>query len=129
MKKILLFGIILFATWSCTQQKQVTQSQRPQPVIDKDATEYNILIIDPAFDRWYAMRYSTSMDRSNEFYKGVNYLGVQNWNDYYNRGKYPQVIGSYLNYNPGVDYGLEVNRRLYWYFKYIEENFKIRILR
>lgn len=129
MKKILLFGIILFAAWSCTQQKQMAQSQKSQTTIDDDSTSYNILIIDPDFDRWYMMRYSASMDRSNEFYKGVNYLGVQNWNDYYNRGQYPRVINSYLSYNPAIDYGLEVNRRLYWYFKYIEENFKIRILR
>lgn len=129
MKKFLLFCIILFAAWSCTQQKQVTQSNRPQPVINEDSTEYNILIIDPAFDRWYMMRYSASMDRSNEYYKGMNNIGVQNWNDYYHRGKYPQVIGSFLSYNTSIDYGLEVNRRLYWYFKYTEENFKIRILR
>ena len=129
MKKLLFFGLLLFVGGSCTQQKQMTQSQKSQSEISIDSTEYNILIIDPAFDRWYMMRYSASMDRSNEFYKGMNNLGVQNWNNYYNRGKYPQVIGSYLNYNPGIDYGLDVNRRLYWYFKYIEENFRIRILR
>ncbi len=129
MKRLLLLGFILIAAWSCTQQKRITQSQRPQTSIIEDETEYNILIIDPAFDRWYMMRYSASMDRSDDFYKGMNNIGVRNWNDYYNRGKYQQVIGSYLNYNPGIDYGLEVNRRLYWYFKYIEENFRIRILR
>ena len=129
MKKILLFAIIIFATWSCSQQKKITQSQKSHAEIIEDNTEYNILIIDPGFDRWYMMRYSASMDRSNEYYKGMNNVGVQNWNDFYNRGKYPQVIGSYLSYNPSIDYGLEVNRRLYWYFKYIEENFRIRILR
>ena len=129
MKKLLLFGIILFSAWSCTQQKGLTKSQRPQPSITEDNTEYNILIIDPGFDRWYMMRYSSSMDRSNEFYKSMNNIGAQNWNDFYNRGKYPKVIGSYLSYNPSIDYGLDVNRRLYWYFKYIEENFRIRILR
>ena len=129
MKKFLLFGIIIFATWSCSQQKKMTQSQKTHAEITEDNTEYNILIIDPGFDRWYMMRYSASMDRSNEYYKGMNNLGVQNWNDYYNRGKYPQVIGSYLNFSPSIEYGLEVNRRLYWYFKYIEENFRIRILR
>ena len=129
MKKLFLFVFIVLIAWSCTQQKKITQSQRPQTSIIEDNTEYNILIIDPAFDRWFMMRYSTSMDRSNEFYQGMNNIGVQNWNDYYHRGKYPEVIGSFLSYNTSIDYGLDVNRRLYWYFKYIEENFKIRILR
>jgi hypothetical protein len=28
-----------------------------------------------------------------------------------------------------LDYGMDVNRKLYWYFKYIEENTSIRLLR
>ncbi len=129
MKKLLFFGLLLFVGWSCTQQKEMAQSQKNPGEITIDSTEYEILIIDPDFDRWYMMRYSPSMDRSNETYRSMNNLGVQNWNSLYQRGKYPNAIGSYLNYQINIDYGLEVNRRLYWYFKYIEENYRIRLLR
>ncbi|MDY0103615.1 MAG: DUF6146 family protein [Lentimicrobium sp.] len=129
MKKLLFSGLMLFVGWSCTQQNELVQSQKKNSEINIDSTEYKILIIDPDFDRWYMMRYSPSMDRSNETYRSMNIIGVQNWNSFYERGKYPNAIGSYLNYQTNIDYGLEVNRRLYWYFKYIEETYRIRLLR
>jgi hypothetical protein len=45
------------------------------------------------------------------------------------RGRYNRIIGSYINWNPTTDYGIEINRRLYWYFVYYEETFRIRLLR
>jgi len=52
---------------------------------------------------------------------------VANWNDYYRTGKHSQVIDSNINYQPNLDYGIEVNRKLYWYFKYVQEEYKIRL--
>jgi hypothetical protein len=129
MKKLIIFSIVLVAAWSCTQQKEVAKSRATVPTVILDSTEYEITIIDIDFDRWYMMRYSPSMDRSNDYYRSMNASGVINWNDYYTRNKYNQVIGSYINYNPSVDYGIEVNRRLFWYFKFIEETYRIRLLR
>jgi hypothetical protein len=129
MKKLLIFSFILLAAWACTHQKEVTKSKATVPTVILDSTEYEITITDPDFDRWYMMRYSPSMDRSNDYYRSKNGLGVVNWNDYFTRNKYNQVIGSYINYNPSVDYGIEVNRRLFWYFKFIEETYRIRLLK
>ena len=39
------------------------------------------------------------------------------------------IHNNYLNYETGTDYGIEVNRKLYWYFKYLESEFKIPLLR
>lgn len=129
MKKLFFFGFLLFVGWSCKQQNELAQSQENPGEISIDSTEYKILIIDPDFDRWYMMRYSPSMDRSNQTYRSMNNIGVQNWNSFFDRGRYPYAIGSYLHYQPNIDYGIEVNRRLYWYFKYIEEKYRIRLLR
>jgi hypothetical protein len=129
MKKLLIFIFILLAAWACTHQKEVTKSRATVPTVILDSTEYEITIIDPDFDRWYMMRYSPAMDRSNDYYRSMNGLGVINWNEYYTRNKYSQVVGSYINYTSSVDYGIEVNRRLYWYFKFVEETYRIRLLR
>jgi len=129
MKKLIIYGLILLTGWACTQQKEISKSKGSTPAVIKDSTEYEITIIDSDFDRWYMMRFSPAMDRSNDYYRSMNGLGVINWNDYYTHNKYNQVIGSYINYTSSVDYGIEVNRRLYWYFRYVEENFRIRLLR
>ncbi|HOP14842.1 MAG TPA: DUF6146 family protein, partial [Lentimicrobium sp.] len=75
------------------------------------------------------LRFSPSFDRSNDYYRTMNNIGVNNWNDYFMRGRYNRIIGSYINWNPTTDYGIEINRRLYWYFVYYEETFRIRLLR
>jgi hypothetical protein len=50
------------------------------------------------------------------------------WNDYYRSARYPQVIDSFLDYRPDIEYGIDVNRKLYWYFKFISEYHGIRLL-
>jgi len=55
-------------------------------------------------------------------------VAVSHWNDYFTRNRYPRAIDSSIDYDYSIDYGIEVNRKLYWYFKYIEDTFKIRLL-
>ncbi|MBV2245636.1 MAG: hypothetical protein KUL83_00600, partial [Lentimicrobium sp.] len=74
-------------------------------------------------------RFSQAQDRSNSYYRSMNNLAVSNWNHYYNTNRYNRVINNHIAYNPAVDYGIEVNRRLYWYFKYIEESYRVPLLR
>ncbi|MHC1774506.1 MAG: DUF6146 family protein [Lentimicrobium sp.] len=129
MKSLITFIFILISVCACTTQKKAVKSPDTIPVVVVDSTEYEITIIDPDFDHWYLMYFSQVQDRSNEYYRAMNGLGVSNWNIYYARGRYSDVIGCYINFIPSVDYGMEVNRKLYWYFKYIEETFRIRLLR
>lgn len=129
MKAILILGLFIITAFACTQQKKTTKSQRPAAAIELDSTEYEITIIDPDFDTWYLLNFSPVQDRSNEYYRSMNGLGAVNWNLYYSRGRYSNAVGCYINYIQSEDYGIEVNRKLYWYFKYIEDDYKIRLLR
>jgi len=129
MKTILIFGLVILTAFACTPQKETIKSQHPAAKIELDSTEYEITIIDPDFDTWYLMNFSPSKDRSNEYYRTMNGFGVTNWNQYFVRGRYSNVVGSYINYIQSEDYGIEVNRKLFWYFKYIEDNYRIRLLR
>jgi len=129
MKKLAFLGLVFMAVCACSSLKETSVSGKQAGPVVIDSTEYDITIIDPDFDRWYTVHYSPALERTNEYYRSMNSQGVINWNHYFTRNRYSTVIGSYINYNPSVDYGLEVNRRLYWYFRFIEENFRIRLLR
>lgn len=94
---------------------------------NQDSTEYEILIIDPDFDRWYLLNYSPAKDHSQEYYRGKNHVAVINWNNYYRAGRYGRVIESLIDYQPTIDYGMEVDRKLYWYFTYVVSTYKIRL--
>lgn len=132
MKKTLLFAIISLFIIACSPKEHLSRTSKTgsaSAVINADSLEHEIIILDPEFDRWYQTRFSEATDRSNEFYQSMNSLGTLNWNLYYNSGKYSNVISSYIDYRNSTDYGIEVNRKLYWYFKYIEEKFRIRLFR
>jgi hypothetical protein len=128
LKNLLIPILIVMLIWSCKTSQQTSKSLAGKVLII-DSTEYEITIIDPEFDTWYLMNYSPAKDRSIDFYKMQNRIGVSNWNDYYRRAKYHRVIEDQIYYDYSIDYGIEVNRKLYWYFKFVEEDYQIRLLR
>ncbi len=125
MKAKLYFIILGIALGSCSLFTKVgdeSSQKQTQPA------GYLTTIVDPYFDKWYQMNYSASMDRDGTYYKTSNYHAANNWNEYYRRGQYPNHISSMITYIPNADYDLEVDRRLYWYFKYMQQEYKIRLL-
>ena len=127
MKKLIVPLFFLLLAWSCSPTQKASSADR-HSTIKIDSTEYEITIIDPDFDSWYLMNYSPAKEYSNEYYRSKNQVAVSNWNDCYTSGRYNRVIDSYINFSPATDYGMEVNRKLYWYFKFTEEKFHIRLL-
>jgi len=124
MKKTIIFLFVLALVWSCSPSLK-TRTTKNHTTINIDSTEYEITIIDPEFDQWYTMRYSAARDLSNEIYRSKNQFAVSNWNSYFNQGHYSRVINNPIYYNSFTNYGIEVNRKLYWYFQYIEETYKV----
>jgi len=126
MKPGIVILIIALAVWACSPAKEVSGPTRAVlSETTQDSTEYELVIIDIRFDNWYLMNYSLAKDRSNEYYRMKNNFAAANWNAYYNSGRYHRVIDSYLDYWPNIDYGIELNRKLFWYFKFVEETYKI----
>lgn len=124
-----LLVAMAFSFISCKSTQESTTAANAETSIKLDSTEYQVIIMDNNFDRWYLMNFSPSRDRSNSFYLTMNNLGVSNWNNYFNSSRYNRVINNYIDYNPSKDYGLEANRKLYWYFKFIEETYHVPLLR
>jgi len=119
--------LILWNSCSAPYQAKGKSSAGIQP--GQDSTTYELVIIDPDFDLWYLMKFSPALDRSEETYQFMNRQGVLKWNACYSRGMYPDVVASYIDYRPEIRYGIELNRRLYWYFRFIEEKYQIPLLR
>jgi len=117
----------LLLVWSCSSSKDAGNIKKSRSV-QIDSTEYEITIIDTEFDRWYLTNFAPSKDHSNEYYRSKNQVGISNWNDYYNSGRYSRVIENSIYYENARDYGIEVNRILFWYFKFIEDEYKIQLL-
>jgi hypothetical protein len=127
MKLSFFIGIMALVVWSCSPVKVATKTSAHLAKNSQDSTEYEVVIIDNGFDLWFLTNYSESKDRSNEYYRAKNMVAVANWNDYYHLGRYDRVVESYIDYRPDIDYGIDVNRKLFWYFKYVKSEYGINL--
>ncbi|MDX9908203.1 MAG: DUF6146 family protein [Mariniphaga sp.] len=130
--KQLLF-LFLFAAISiiiaCSTQKGIVQIEsNKQEVEQKDSTEYELIVFDTRFETWYQLHNSPAKYRSQSYYENWNRQYVSAWN--YNamqpgrRSFFETIVG----YEPNVDYGFELNHKLFYYFQYVERVLKIEIM-
>jgi hypothetical protein len=122
-----LFGISVLLIWACSPVKETAKTPAVLAQDTLDSTEYAILIDDPFFDQWYQISYSPAKDYSNDYYRHKNWVAVTSWNEYYRTGRYGWVIDSYIEFRPEIDYGIDVNRKLFWYLRYVKEKYRIRL--
>ena len=95
--------------------------------LKNDTTEYQLIIIDIGFESWLATQKPVDY-YSNEYLRTWNIRYVTEWNYLYNSGRYPEYIGSYVDYRSDTDYGIELNYKLYSYFQFFEEKYKITLI-
>ena len=125
---ILFVGMPAMLAWACSTSREASKTPATLTLSPGDSAGYEILIIDQQFDQWYLNNYAPAKDRANDYYRGKLVAGVANWNDYYRRGQHTRVIECHIDFQPGIDYGIDVNRKLFWYFKYIQTVYGIRLL-
>ncbi|MEE1963348.1 DUF6146 family protein [Allomuricauda taeanensis] len=145
MKKRILSHFIavvsgVFLLISCTAQKEVLDisseeqavfdSAEEEPVEIKDEeTEYEIIIIEPGFYTWLQSIAKPEGYYSQSFLESRNAIMVINWNQrvlqpsMYN----PNLYEMQINYDPNIDYGYEVNYKLYNYFVYFQRKYNQRL--
>ena len=118
---MLLLAILLSGCKSTQAEVEISQGEQQafqesegEPVVISDPeTAYEIIIIDPGFYSWL---------------KGFA-IYVLNWN---NRvplpGQYdPNLYLWPIDYDPKIDYGYEVNYKLYNYFIYFQRKYNQRL--
>jgi len=130
---IYILSIISLLIISCgTPKKTVatTDNQKEEPVrIANDSLEYEIIIIDIGFNF-----YLNSIARPINYYS-QNYLEVRNrvyvieWNiRAQNLTRFdPNIYENIIDYQPNIDYGLEVNYKLFNYFQFAQRKYNMRL--
>ncbi len=129
-----------FVLLSCTSQKQALDiSQDEQAVfnskdeeeveIKDDKTEYEIIIIEPGFFTWLQSIARPEGYYSQSFLENRNQLLVINWNQRVLQPTRfdPSLYELQINYDPSIDYGYEVNYKLYNYFIYFQRKYNQRL--
>ncbi len=90
--------------------------------IENDSLEYQIIIIEPGFNAWLASTARPEGYYSQNYLENRNIILVNEWN---NRAAQPlrynpNLYEMQIDYRSGIDYGYEVNYKLYNYFIYFQ---------
>ncbi|MBO0323317.1 hypothetical protein J0X14_13495 [Muricauda sp. CAU 1633] len=141
MKKRLLPVLVVFTLLlSCSTQKEaldisneeqaVFNSDDGQEVeIKDDETEYEIIIIEPGFYTWLNSIARPEGYYSQSFLENRNAIMVTNWNQRVMQPMRfnPNLYELQINYDQNIDYGYEVNYKLYNYFIYFQRKYNQRL--
>ncbi|WP_308992589.1 DUF6146 family protein [Mariniflexile litorale] len=138
MKSIIYILLICGFTISCNTTKPTTSNKNEKlenaklsdtVSISNDELEYEIIIIEPGFNSWLVSRAKPEGFYSQQYLENRNLIYVNEWN---NRVTQPQLYNPNLyemqiDYQHGIDYGYEVNYKLYNYFIYFQLTYKQRL--
>lgn len=125
---ILFLGVVIYSC-SSTRDRQMQDTpvatENDTVRIANDSLEYEIIIIDPGFS------YFLNAVAHPEGYYSQSYLENKNKflvTDYNQRVRQPfrydpHIYEQEINYDPQIDYGYEVNYKLYNYFVYLSRKY------
>ena len=129
MKALFFLAFVALLFSSCGSMKPVDAPEQQIEVAAKDSLVYELIIFDPGFDSFLATQPSAEF-YSQHYYESWNQRYVLEWNiRHLNPLRYGDFYQTQIHYDPLVDYGLELNYRLYNYFQYIDEKYGIRLIR
>lgn len=142
--RTLYYGVLIFAmamvgigcggtkqaiTVSDQEKMAFAQTKGDTISIANEKTEYEIIIIEPGFDLWLHSIAKPEGYYSQSFLENRNQIYVLEWNarvaQPFNYD--PNLYEMRIDYDPNIDYGYEVNYKLYNYFIYFQRKYDQRL--
>lgn len=114
---------------STTNEKLANAKLSDTVKIENDSLEYQIIIIEPGFNAWLVGNARPEGFYSQKLLESRNIIYVNEWNarvmqpQRYN----PNLYEMQIDYRSGIDYGYEVNYKLYNYFIYFQLTYNQRL--
>jgi hypothetical protein len=133
MKTILIFTMasLLFSSCSTNQinpeNKDKTENTLSFEKNDED--EYDIIVLDPQYETFLKSIAKPKDFYSESYYKTKNEFYVMEWNLRYSQPlRYdPDFYAVRIDYNPSVDYGLNLEYKLFNFFQFINWKYKVNL--
>ncbi|MGQ8338071.1 DUF6146 family protein [Sunxiuqinia sp. A32] len=125
--KNLVFIIIILVIAACSSQKNIQIKEVSQNE-SADSVSYELIVLDPGFESWYIKYCKPTWYHSQSYYETWNQQYVNEWNHKSLWSHHSQLLDGQINYDHQIDYGLEINHKLFYYFQYVEDVLRIPIL-
>lgn len=129
MKRFVFWMVVLILGWACSTQKGVVKVNTVEgKEMTTDSVEYQMETFDAKFETWYQMQNNPSQYRSQSYYETWNKQYVTAWNQNAHDSRKSWFFETIIGYDPTTDYGFELNHKLFYYFQYVENVLKIKIM-
>lgn len=119
--------LILSVLWlvGCAGSGPMIDRPTSKNVVDlqEEEEEYAIIIDDPGFESWRITNSRPIWFYSPQYYRQKNILYVSDWNAKVSTLRAREPFTESINYDPGINYGVDVDYQLFWYFKYIHKRY------
>ena len=134
----IVFGIVLFVNCGSSKEILSISDEEKQAFaevegdtieIANEETEYQIIIIEPGFFTWLNSIAQPEGYYSQNFLENRNYILVTEWNQRVLQPQRfsPNLYELQIDYRQNIDYGYEVNYKLYNYFVYFQRKYNQRL--
>ena len=129
MKKLMIIVLGWLFLAGCTSyNRMMTTTDENLISIEEEKDEYELIVLDPGFDTWFATTWSPAKDRSAQYYASWNRQYVSAWNYKATHPHTYRFFDTIIQYDFSIDYGIEVDRKLYYYFRWVDTKLGIPIL-
>jgi len=126
MKKTVYLALVLSVVLHFAGFGQMKEMIKPDTLLT-DSLEHRLIVLDPGFESWLVTKPSRWF-YSQSYYEQKNRLYVTEWNHRYRIFPGKVKYDSYIDYDFRTDYGLDLNYKLYYYFRYFEEKNNVRLI-
>ena len=130
LKQLLFVLTIGLYFVSCGSSNLNNTTEKEEPVIiANDSLEYEIIIIDPGFTAFLNSIAQPEGFYSQDYLEARNKFWVIIWNQrFMNPNQYnPNLYENRIDYEQNVDYGYEVNYKLFNYFLFAQQKYKMTL--
>jgi len=126
MKRILTFSLFIAMIVQAQAQSDTLRFEPGDG--EEDSVEYELIVMDPGYDTYLAMQPPMEY-HSKQYYEHWNYRYVTEWNiRHLDPLRYGDMYEVYIDYRTDIDYGMELNYKLYYYFRFFEEENGVDLL-
>ncbi len=118
-----------FKDISDTEKISFAQKQADTIIIANENANYEIIIVEPGFNSWLASTAKPIGYYSQSYLENRNVIMVTAYNQRVMQPQRfnPSLYEMQINYQSHIDYGYEVNYKLYNYFIYFQRKYRQRL--
>ena len=131
--KTFIFIILLsmiFSLNTSPQEKAKQTKNKAEITQVNDSLEYELLVFDAGFETYLAKLPYSKDFYSNDYYKSWNIRYVTEWNvRAMNPVKYGGMYENQLDFRSDIDYGFDLNFKLYHYFQFFEQENRVSLIK